>query len=351
MPPGKIAWNLNLKKINGLLIAGGRKILVFHRDSDGVCSAAVLLKFFADFETIPREGPIIDKEFFERIVSKKPGLLVFLDMPIDQEWKKVLSLCDELPDLRIIIIDHHIPEKNLNSARIIHINPMFSGPAYIPASCVVFELLRQMKYDVAPHRWISVIGVIGDYGMKDCAWLLREQKKYSDTPISEFFRMSDIISSSITFKGLKGAEKSLGLLVKSANYWDFEKSEELTEWNRIVQKEVRRIVADFEKNKSQSGKVILYEIKSKMNITSIIATITAEKYPKNIVIIRKKSGDHWKISLRHQDGSVSVGGLAKFASKGIGSGGGHVKSSGALVSDWEKFRDNVFIYLDSKAKK
>lgn len=347
----KIKGKLDIKKINEWLSEDGKKILVYHRDADGVCSAAILMKFFPEFESIPREGPIIDKQFFRHIVSKKPKVLVFLDMPIDQEWKKVLKFCEDLRELKIIIIDHHLPEKNMNSPRIIHINPMFKADVYQPASCVIFELFRQMKYDVIPFRWISIIGIIGDYGIRDCEWMFEEHKKEGGDPHCELSKMSDIISSSITLKGTKGTEKSLRLLIKSSKYEDFKKSDELSEWNKIVQREVKRIVNDFERRKWRAGKVILYEIKSKMNITSIIATITAEKYPKNIIIIRKKSGDHWKISLRYQAGTMSVGDLAKYASRNIGSGGGHVKSAGALVNDWDKFKENVFKYLESSARK
>ena len=345
MPSKKIGLKTDFKKIDEWLGEEGKKILVYHRDADGVCSAALIMKFFPGFESIPREGPIIDRQFFGSVVSKRPRLLVFLDMPIDQEWKKVSKFFEALPDLRIIIIDHHLPEKNMNTSRIIHVNPMFEANVYQPASCVVFELLGKMKYDAKPFRWISLIGIIGDYGVKDCKWMFADYKKEGGSMDCGLPEMSDVISSSITLKGVRGAEKSLSLLVRSREYDEFKRSRELAGWNTIVQKEVRRIVEDFERKKTGEGKVVFYEIRSKMNITSIIATITAERYPDNIIIIRKKSGDQWKISLRYQAGSTSVGDLAKYASKDIGSGGGHVKSAGALVSDWDTFRKRVFEYL------
>ena len=83
-----------------------------------------------------------------------------------------------------------------------------------------------------------------------------------------------------------------------------------------------------------------------MNITSIIATVTAERHPNHIVIIRKKSGNFWKISLRYQAGKVSVGDLAKFATRRMGSGGGHIKSAGALANNWETFKERVLEYLE-----
>jgi single-stranded DNA-specific DHH superfamily exonuclease len=335
------------EKIKHWLEKEGKKILVYHRDVDGVCSAALFLKFFEGFKRIPREGPVIDTSFFKEVVDNQPKVLVFLDIPVDQEWKKILSLKEKIPDIKIAIIDHHLIEKNMNSDDILHINPMFYGDSYIPASCVVYELLRNIGFDVKPFNWIALIGIIGDYGVKDCEWMFEEQKKIDDTPHCELIKASEIIASSITLKGIKGCEKALTVLLKSQNYKDFAKSSELKRWNKIVQTEIKRLTKAFEKDKEffEEKNVIFFEIKSKMNITSIIATIVAEKYPNNIIIIRKKSGDKWKISLRYQKGDINMGNFAKKASEGIGSGGGHVKSAGALVNNWEKFKKRILEML------
>ncbi len=350
MLPEKIIGNPDTRKIEQWLRARGRKLLVYHRDADGVCSAALFMKFFPDFISIPKEGPIIDSRFFKDIVSRKPDVLAFLDMPIDQEWKSVMKLIDVLPDLNILILDHHLPEKNMNGERIIHVNPMFQGKTYIPASCVIYQLFSKMRYNVKPVMWISLIGIIGDYGMKDCYWMFKEYKKYTKShggpSCEDLDKASEILASAITFKGVLGAEKALKILSSVRNYDDMKKSEDLKKWNIVVQNEVKRIVNDFERNKEMPEKnVIFYEIKSRMNITSIIATITAERYPDYIVVIRKRAGDLWKISLRYQEGKLSVGDLAKYASNGLGSGGGHVKSAGALVNDWKEFRKRVMEHV------
>lgn len=349
MRADKIIGKPDIARIKAWMSGGGRKILVYHRDADGVCSASLFLKFFSGFETLPREGPVIDNDFLKVLIGKKPDVLVFLDIPVDQEWKKIHKLQESVPGMKMMILDHHIPVKDMNSERLVHINPMFHGDAYIPASCVMFHLLKGMGFAVDEWMWIAIIGLIGDYGMKDCAWMMKEyDAKKMEPPCESLFRASDIISSSITLKGAEGAEKSLRLIVSSQKYDDLRKSEELKRWNEIVQGEVRKIVDDFEKSKETvpNKNIIFYEIRSKMNITSIIATITAEKHPEAIIIIRKRSGDFWKISMRCQEGNVNVGDLAKFASDGIGSGGGHVKSSGALVNSWETFKERVFLYIE-----
>lgn len=328
----------------------GKKILVYHRDADGICSAALLLKSFPCFRCIPREGPVIDKDFYGRLVKEEPDLLVFLDIPADQEWQKLLKIREALPGLDLAIIDHHTVEKDMNPEGMIHVNPRFLDEKYyIPAACVVYEMLEKMGKDVVNLSWISAVGVIGDYGFRDCHWVLKNANKEGHTT-KKLVLISNMISSAITLKGLKGAMEALGILRKSETPEDFSGAGKMEEWNESVQKELRCILKDFEKEKEvfEKEKIILYELKNKLNTTSIIATITAEKYPDYIVIIRKKSGKIVKVSLRYQAGKLSVGKLAKRCSEGIGSGGGHIKSAGAITKDWEKFRKRAFDFLKEK---
>jgi single-stranded DNA-specific DHH superfamily exonuclease len=332
----------NLKEVGRLLSSEGKKILIYHRDVDGVCSAALVLKFFRGFETIPREGPIIDKKFFNKLAYKRPDVLLFLDIPADQEWKKVLKLKGISEYTKVLIIDHHIFERNMNSFGMIHINPRFERKEiYMPASCVVYKILETLNFEVKPFGWICMIGVIGDHGLEDCKDILR--KEILSYPHETLVRISEIISSVITLKGLKGAEKTLDLLVKSKTYKTLESSERLNGCYELMKREIARITKDFERNKKvyPEKKLIFYEVKSKLNITSIIASVLAEKYPNDIIIIRKKSGRNWKVSLRCESGERNVGDLAKLSSRGIGSGGGHTKSAGAYVRDWEEFKRRI----------
>ncbi|MCD6590433.1 MAG: DHH family phosphoesterase [Candidatus Aenigmarchaeota archaeon] len=331
------------------------QLMIYHRDADGVCSAVLLLKFFSEFRHIPREGPLLDKKFIRLLESRRPDLLVFLDIPIDQEWKKIDKLLENLPETKLVVIDHHIPEKNMNSQRIIHINPRLrkgGEKSYIPTSCILYELFRELGYNVEPYMWISVIGIIGDYARKDCEWFLARYKEIrgQENFKKDILRLTnacDMISSAITLKGLEGAEKSLAMLLSSESYEDFEKSRQFKKWNNLVKTEIKKILRDFEKNKEEfpTKNLIFYKIKSKLNITSIISTILAEKYPDKIIIVRKKSPNGWKISLRYQKGDVNIGSLAKKASEGIGSGGGHPKSAGAMVSEWHVFKERVLSWI------
>ncbi len=342
--------SVNLKGIENALKSKGRKILVYHSDVDGMCSSALLMKFFPDFKPIPREGPVIEEGFLEVLISKRPDVIVFLDIPADQEWKKLLVLKKRLGKVRIAIIDHHIIEKDMNESGMIHVNPRFeSKEVYVPASAVMYEILNVLKYPVKKFLWISAVGVIADYGFEDCKELLEECEKtfpgsLSDKPSPfKLSKVAEMLSALITLRGLKGAKLGLDLLVKFETLKDIGKHRDLRDCHEKVRKEIESIMEDFGKHAEfMSGKnLIIYEIKSKLNITSIIATKITDTYKNEVIIIRKKSRQGWKISLRCQSGKTNVGDLAKKASLGIGSGGGHQKSAGALVKDWEKFRKRV----------
>jgi single-stranded DNA-specific DHH superfamily exonuclease len=92
--------------------------------------------------------------------------------------------------------------------------------------------------------------------------------------------------------------------------------------------------------------LIAYELKSVLNIVSVISTILAQQNPEEIIIIRKKTPKgEWKMSIRSQTGRANVGRLTKNCVKGIGSGGGHEKAAGALITDWEKFKERFLAGL------
>lgn len=331
-------------KFSDFLNTKDKKILLYHNDPDGVCSAALILKFFPDFETIPRKGPALNDDFIDELIEKKPSLVMFMDTPVDQEERMVKKL-QKKTGCRIMIIDHHIYEKNLDSKEILHMNPRFRDKkAYIPTAFMVYRILEKMSKDVRPYSWIAAMGVIGDYAFEDCKELLDEcEKEYPyllekhplDSKLSEG---ADMISYAVIMKGFKGAGEALKVLMKSLDYEEFSKNKKLLKWKGEMEREFDFIVMEARKEEYPEKGVIIYLIKTRFNITSLVATHFSESYPDMIIIVRKQTGDMWKLCLRNQSGRVNLGKIAKKAVNGIGSGGGHEKAAGVLTTDWEKFK-------------
>ena len=330
---------MDTKRVSLLLERPGRKVLIYHTDLDGVCSATLLLKFFSDFELMPREGPIVDDKMVKSLVARKPDLIVILDIPMDQEFAKIEKLQKKLPQTRMIEMDHHIPEKDMNSLSFIHINPRFEGDFYIPASCMVYRMLEKLGKKVRPLVWIAAIGVIGDYGIEDCRDLFDECRKaypgsMGENPLrSKLSEAAEYINSTFILHGVKGVEKTLGMMLAIDGYKSVPQNKYFASCREKVSREISRILRDFEKRKKEHHGLglVTYRIVSRLNVTSTVSTMIAEKYPDRIIIMIKFSGQHVKISARCQAGDINLNSLMKDAVAGIGSGGGHVKAAGAVV--------------------
>ncbi len=352
--------SVNIKRSEEFLLSNGRKLLFYHKDADGVTSAALILKFFPEFKAMPREGPMIDEDLIKRVAQEMPSVVCFVDLPVDQEWKKLLKITSL--GIRILIIDHHAIETDMNSNDIVHINPRLdktTKEVYMSTSCIIYNLFEKMGYYTKPIVWISAIGIIGDYSFKDCGDVLKECKdfypdsfSYKNPFKSKIGTASKLISSAVTLKGLKGAQNGLRLIMKSKNYNSFIESPVLKKWDKIVKDELDIVLKDFEKNKEvyEDVGLIMYELKTKMNMTAVISTILSPKYPNYVLIIRKRSEEGWKVSLRYQEDGIDVGEMAKMLSKGIGLGGGHKHAAGALITDWNLFKKRVLKLLKSNKR-
>ena len=332
------------KDIEGFLGGEGRKLLFYHQDGDGVCSAALAMKAFPSLEPHVREGPQIDGQFIKWLSAQDPKVLFFLDLPVDQEWKKILALKEKLKGLKIIVIDHHVIEKDLNKKGIVHYNPRFDqSDIYQPTAYLVYRLFRD-KQDIKKSIWVAAMGTISDHAFEDTKDVLDEcGKQYpgmleglQDSRIGE---AAKLVSAAITLHGTKGAKLVLKALADSKDFYAFAADPKLNDMRNIVNVEIDRVMRDFEKHKEEDRMLgtVSCEIESRMNIISLIASILARRYPRLIIILRKRSRKGWKVSARWQEARYNLGEAIKHAASGIGLGGGHEKAAGAQVSDWKLF--------------
>jgi len=328
-----------------------QKLVVHHRDVDGNCSAALLLKFF-DFDTISIKDPFVSYDMVNELVDKNPQLIVFLDLAVDEHWENMVSLKQKLKSTKIVVLDHHVIRKDLNDFGILHINPRFSIPeAYVPTSLMVFDMLKEFGVNIEKQMWIAAIGTISDYGHKtNPDFMKRAKQVYPDLmkggqPIkTKLGDASKTIYSGIICRGEYGSRYALNTLVKSSSFEDFSENKNLSEWRKTVDVEIKAVLDDFKKNKQVDGDAIFYEIKSQLNITAILANILAEKNPEKFIVVGKQSDDGWKVSTRGArtpKKTVDLSIAVSEAAKGIGYGGGHPQAAGALVHNWEKFKERI----------
>ncbi len=329
----------------------GKKPLFYHRDGDGACSAALFLTSYTGLDPVPLEGPILGKGFARAVLMGQPAAAVFLDVAVDQEKSEVFSISRQVP---VLVLDHHIPEADMNrqpgrgSKGVVHLNPLLGREShvYLPTSYLSYCLLEKLGMEPKDMGWVAAIGVISDYGYKDCAAFLdRMGNRYGRDALHEGAR---ILDSAITLKGMYGAERALDEMIRSPDLQSFVENRRLRRWRSSVEREMKKALDRAEASKDDQGPVLFFTVDSHLNITSDISTVLSERYSDRTVVLRKENPDGWKISIRNQSGSVNVGELSKKAVRGIGSGGGHPKAAGAMVSDWELFRDRVLKELATR---
>jgi single-stranded DNA-specific DHH superfamily exonuclease len=334
------------RKLEDFISNSKRKYLFYHRDQDGVCSAALFVKFFPGFKTVTKKGPRINDNTMEFLMQKRPDLIVFLDLPVDQEREKLLLLQKEIPSLRIVIIDHHIYEKDMNSPSLLHVNPLFrKRDVYLSVSYIIYKTLRYLfGSKVKKSVWISVMGAIGDYDLKDSGDVLKECRELyphlvGEEPLkSELANGAELISSTITIKNWKGAEKILKMLAEADSYEEFSNKKLLKQYKNKFDEEFTRIIESSELELHPEIGLRIYRITTEFSMVSAISNHLSEKYPDSVIIVRKVDDGEWKFSLRCQSGRVNTALLVKKAINGIGTGGGHPKASAGMTKEWEKFK-------------
>ncbi|MFH1978618.1 MAG: DHHA1 domain-containing protein [Candidatus Aenigmatarchaeota archaeon] len=356
----------DLKKTEEFLNTKGKKMLFYHSDADGVCSAALLLKHFSGFDHKPRRGPEIESSFVNYLIEEKPDVLVFVDMPVDQSWDKLQLVMKKLTKTKLVIIDHHIPGKDLNSKNIVHVNPRLEDNYYLPASYLVYKMIELMKKDVEEYMWIAVMGVIGDFAKEDTKDIIAAfRKKYpkligKDTMNSKMTKGVNMIASAVTMKANVGIEQVLDIIQTAKNYEEFADTSELKHWDNQVNKEIDEVMKTFKKEKKKSKKgeselvdfypelnLLFYIVNTEFGVTSTVANKISVKMEDTVVIIARKTEKGYKVSARNQTGRVNTGAVLKESTKGIGGGGGHEQASGAFVTDWGMFKSRVIRKLKS----
>lgn len=333
-----------VSKLEGLL-AKKKKVLVYHRDVDGICSAGLFLKFFPDFRTEFKQDPKLDDEFLKRLVEEKPEVILFVDLNVDQYWEKMTYLKKMLRETEIVVIDHHVVQKDLNGFDIEHINPRLEKPEiYIPTSRLVFDILKKIKPEAENFRWLACTGVIGDHGLGDNKDFLEETRKKhpgllgKDVMESKLFEFSKLIYSGIVLKGKYGTRRALEIVTEAKKPEDLENTK-LVGWKREVDREIEKVLKE---GKTEGhGKVMVFTFKSKLNLTSILSNILVERRPGKVLVVAKEVEGGVKVSLRAPEVPIDLSEIVREVVKGIGHGGGHEKAAGAFVKDFEEFKKRV----------
>ena len=137
--------------------------IVSHLDTDGICAASILIKALSRLNISYSISilPQLDTSSLYSISQESHNCFIFTDLGSGQ-----LSLIDKfLHTKKVLILDHHEPEKYTPSKNIFHLNPHLdgiNGSTEISGSGVVFFFAKELDKKNSRLAHLAVIGAIGD---------------------------------------------------------------------------------------------------------------------------------------------------------------------------------------------
>ncbi len=319
--------------------------LISHTDLDGIVAAKVvdysvkpdIIKFLG-YEDI-------NKNLIQYLKEKDIKFVIITDLFI-----KNSDLIKEIEKFsRILIIDHHLFNVDLNSEKTVFINSQGYCAAYI--CYYLFSNLNNLeKID-----WLVACACVADWQYRsNTEWIREIYGKYGDNFISsiegvkksnKFWKLQlDIAYALIYFnEDLKRVYDSIGN--------SFGDIGDLGKYSDIIEGEIENAVNKFEKEKIDIEDGYFWEFKPNYSIGSIVSTTISEKYQNKTIIIARKNEDVYNFSARRQDGKMDMNDLLKNLASGLenSSGGGHFKAAGGFVQnkDIQEFKRRLGLRVNA----
>ena len=336
-----------------------RVLVLFHGDTDGLCSAVITDKSLAELrgrgadkaKPLSHEKRTISPEDLKLVKKGKYNKVIILDWNVDQDAKAIKKL-EKLAE--VLIVDHHKIYHHLDSKRTTFIKAHYltkKEPSRYPVSKMVYDLFGR-EVDVKAMDWIALTGLIGDSSAK--VWpafvkqVMKRHKFGKEVEKSKASKVSQLITGLESLKKEKLVD-AFELMVKAKKPETVLKSP-LRKYAQTLDKEIDKWFKAVKKKAEfyPEAELVYYEVKSKYYIKSpLINRLSHQLYPKKTVIVVLDQGKAiLKVSARRQDLKVKVNELLEKSLVG-GSGGGHVPAAAGILprKNLKVFKSNIISLL------
>lgn len=360
---------------------GTPAFLIFHDDADGCSSASIIRRLISERSSCPllgfsapeKHSVDLTATLIQKILDKKPRIIISLDLPLRDSIEDFGQLLDRL-DAKMLVYDHHIPTKHINwPTRCIQINPRDLGFGNIPAAYYSFLIYKHYKgkHDLC---WVAAVGVVADYCTNYCRDLIREVKlhypylypyteinqtsailsplmKIGDLLNAGYQHSSDSSGATIAVKALEEAIKvnDPNVLLRGTT----EYASTLHRYRKEVDHELNMYLRKFNSEAEfhlNSG-LALYSIEPKYEIVSVLASRLQHLHSKKVIAVTAPMDSNlMKISLRKgKEVRIDLADLANRTTSKLesASGGGHPDAAGCVIrlDDIDLWKKEVVDYL------
>jgi len=256
----------------------GKGLLIHHWDTDGICSARLLLEHLSG-KNIVNKTPVLGNYFLtekELEDHSKYDFIIVADMSLPED--NILRLAK---NSKIMIFDHHLgPEIK----QVFHHNPVIKGESpdeYPSASWIVNQYLSK------PVNLFALLGIVGDYEQK-----IKNNKAFyqiitdfcdeNNLDFDDMLKMSYLLDSNYKLGNKEAVEKAPHLLL---SYSSADEILNNTTWNENFTKLNEEIKKQLEQPADEIDGTILKRISTPYNIISTITRKVAWESGKNTLVI------------------------------------------------------------------
>ena len=286
----------------------GMHLIVHHWDTDGVTSAALLVRALKMEEFTNMTAPIGEFRFDERLwkAIEKADRLYVLDFNVPNEVEKV-----KVPTL---FIDHHT-QPRIGNPLVEQVNPSLDGGYYPSCSLVVSEHFGIW------NAW-SALGVVGDIGEKAFELeTVKELLRKANLSRTEALRLVELIDSNYIAMERKAVEGAVAVLLEN-------EVRDLLEYEPWIKKAdaIRDAIENAISGVEERNGFALVEFESPFNIISKVARrLVWELDYRGTVVVNKnfhgKAQTYFRISPEEAE-RIDMGEvIARLRGLGTNSGG------------------------------
>jgi len=309
--------------------------IFFDNDVDGLMSCLIVFNSLKKLNKKVKCESIKEREKLGEIIKNlknKNLLYIFLDLALKEEFLKIIRE----NEIKVLWIDHHKIEV-FSTKGILYVNPLLiSKKFYIPTSAITYLIFEKFAF-IKENLFYAAIGIIADKGYEDCKSILKSASLKFGKNIEEFEILAKKVNSLFILN--KEVEKFLNKF-KNIKYFE---SKELEKSFEKVEKEIKKELKNFEKRKIKIKNFLIYKIKSKLKIRSTLASILAEKFKNEIIIICEEKRNKIRMSLRTNNQKIDLLEILKNLKINFINFGGHKNACGAVINkkDFKNFLNKI----------
>ena len=228
----------------------GKGLLIHHWDTDGICSAKLLLEHLSE-KDIDNRTPQLGNYFLtekELEEYSKYDYVIVADMSLPEN--NILKLAE---NAKVMIFDHHLGKE---IEKVYHHNPVIKGEnpdKYPSASWIVNDFLGNKV------NLFALLGVVGDHEQK-----IKKNKEFTekindfcnenDLSFEDLLKMAYLLDSNYKLGDKKTVEKAPHMLLENGSASDILNNKI---WNENLNKLNEEITNILDKPSDEIGGIIL----------------------------------------------------------------------------------------------